>query len=308
MRVLFTGASSFTGYWFVRQLCHGSHEVVATFTREINDYSGLRKKRIDALPQQVAKVYSCPFGGKSFMDLISSRDRWDVLCHHATDTSRYKEADFDYVRAIDQNTCHIDEVLKELSARECKKIIVTGTVFEPGEGAGDPLLQAFSPYAVAKRATADLFHYFTTKYKTAFGKFVVPNPFGPLEEERFTSYLMRSWLKDETAVVKTPDYVRDNVHIGALAGAYADFVNRDWQGYVKFNPSGYVESQKDFALRVSHEVSQRWQKPCRVAFAEQKDFNEPLMRYNTDPIYGVVSDWNEAHAWDEIAEYYREIK
>jgi UDP-glucose 4-epimerase len=29
MRILFTGASSFTGYWFVRELVAAGHEVVA---------------------------------------------------------------------------------------------------------------------------------------------------------------------------------------------------------------------------------------------------------------------------------------
>ena len=31
MRILFTGASSFTGYWFIRELVAAGHRVIATF-------------------------------------------------------------------------------------------------------------------------------------------------------------------------------------------------------------------------------------------------------------------------------------
>ncbi len=309
MRILFTGASSFTGYWFIRELHRAGHEIVATFTKEPDAYYGVRKKRIDLLPHEVSQVFSCPFGSVPFMDLVCSRDRWDVLCNHATDTTHYKDIDFDYARAIKQNTCNINEVFKGLSVRKCSKIIVTGSVFEPGEGAGDPILRSFSPYGVAKRATSDLFQYFSVRHNMGFGKFVIPNPFGPLEEERFTFYLMCSWLKRETAVVKTPDYVRDNIHVSALALVYSDFVvNRDWSGYAKFNPSGYVESQKDFALRVSKEISKRWDMPCPVEVSQQKDFFEPLQRFNTDAVYGRISGWDEARAWDEMADYYHDLE
>ncbi|MDE2027235.1 MAG: NAD(P)-dependent oxidoreductase [Candidatus Omnitrophica bacterium] len=309
MQILFTGASSFTGYWFVRELCRGGHEVTATFTKGPGSYTGLRKRRIDLMPSEVSPVFSCSFGSPAFMELLRSRDRWDVLCHHATDTTRYKEADFDYVRAIAQNTNHIDDVLKELAMRQCSKVILTGSVFEPGEGQGDPVLEAFSPYGVGKRSTADLFGYFARRHGLSFGKFVIPNPFGPLEEERFTCYLMRSWLKGETAVVKTPAYVRDNIHVSALALAYSDFVGQGSSGrYARFNPSGYVESQKDFTLRVSREIAQRWKTPCPVEFLEQKDFSEPLQRYNTDAVYERVSGWDEARAWDEMSDYYRGMK
>jgi nucleoside-diphosphate-sugar epimerase len=45
MRILFTGASSFTGYWFVRELVAGGHEVIAA-CRGDGRYEGLRAERV----------------------------------------------------------------------------------------------------------------------------------------------------------------------------------------------------------------------------------------------------------------------
>ena len=36
------------------------------------------------------------------------------------------------------------------------------------------------------------------------GKFVIPNPFGPFEEARFVAYMMRAFLRRETATIGTP--------------------------------------------------------------------------------------------------------
>ena len=48
---------------------------------------------------------------------------------------------------------------------------------------------------------------FYAEREGALEKFVIPNPFGPYEEPRFTAYLMRTWLAGETAHVQTPRYV-----------------------------------------------------------------------------------------------------
>jgi hypothetical protein len=44
--------------------------------------------------------------------------------------------------------------------------------------------------------------------------------------------------------------------------------------------------------------------PCPVQLAVQTEFSEPLVRINTDPASAADLNWNEAVAWDELAEYY----
>ena len=48
MRILFTGASSFTGSWFVRTLAAAGHEIVATFRSPLTAYEGVRARRVAA--------------------------------------------------------------------------------------------------------------------------------------------------------------------------------------------------------------------------------------------------------------------
>jgi hypothetical protein len=139
-----------------------------------------------------------------------------------------------------------------------------------------------------------------------FEKFVIPNPFGPYEEPRFTAYLMKTWLASGTASVQTPRYVRDNIHVSLLAKAYAAFVGASpAQSTVRrLNPSGYPESQGAFAERMRDEIAARLGLPCRLELGVQTEFPEPPVRINTDILDGDTLGRNEAQAWDEFAAYH----
>jgi UDP-glucose 4-epimerase len=72
--------------------------------------------------------------------------------------------------------------------------------------------------------TAAAAEFYAGRDGFTFEKFVIPNPFGPFEEPRFTAHLIRSWMKGETAKVQTPRYVRENIPVTLLAKAYAAFI------------------------------------------------------------------------------------
>jgi hypothetical protein len=152
-----------------------------------------------------------------------------------------------------------------------------------------------------------MFRYHCGEAHIPLGKFVIPNPFGPFEEPRFTAYLMRSWKDGKPAGVKTPDYVRDNVPVDLLAAVYAQFAGRvatSKTDTLKINPSGYIEKQGDFAQRVADEARKRLGWECKLELARQEDFSEPLRRVNTDPAMPQVPGWNESAAWDAFVEFY----
>ena len=140
-----------------------------------------------------------------------------------------------------------------------------------------------------------------------YAKFVIPNPFGPLEEPRFCAYLVRTWKKGEAARVNTPAYVRDNIPVSLLARAYAKFAAETaaGTGKAKLNPSGYVESQGAFAERFAAAMRPRLGLACRLDLATQAEFSEPMMRVNTESAARYVAGWDETAAWDEAAEAYR---
>ena len=115
-------------------------------------------------------------------------------------------------------------MLEVLRGRGLKSVVLTGTYFEAGEGAGNEPQRTFSPYSLSKTLTFDAFPALCRDAGLPLGKFVIPNPFGPFEEPRFTAFLMNNWREGKPVEVKTPDYLRDNIHVDLLAAAYAKFV------------------------------------------------------------------------------------
>ena len=327
MRILFTGASSFTGLYFVKALTEAGHAVICPLRRPIEQYEGLRRQRLNQLlsvcrsslstaaGERVGVRGSSPgtffpiaaFGSESFLKLIRDRAPFDLVCHHGADVTNYKSPDFDPLRALENNTHNLPNVLTAFKDSGGKALLLTGTIFEMDEGKGDGPLHAFSPYGLSKGLTWQVFRYHCETVGLPIGKFVIPNPFGPWEEPRFTAYLMNTWKQGHTAKVQTPDYVRDNVHVDLLAAAYAKFAEEVVamsNAVSKLNPSGYVETQGAFAQRVAREVKARTKWTCDLELMAQQDFPEPRVRTNMQPATQLVPDWIESAAWDAFVSFY----
>jgi UDP-glucose 4-epimerase len=221
--------------------------------------------------------------------------------------TNYKSPDFDTIAALANNTHKLPLALTTMKAAGGRRVLLSGSAFEGGEGAGSQGLPDFSPYGLSKALTAQVFRFECARAGVGLGKFVIPNPFGPYEEPRFTGYLMKNWLAGATPNCSSPAYVRDNIHASLLARAYARIAGRvPAEGFAKINPSGYAESQGAFTLRLAEEMRPRLGLPCPVELKKQVDFPEPRVRINTDPAEDYAPGWDEAAAWDEMARYYQE--
>jgi UDP-glucose 4-epimerase len=307
MKVLLTGASSFTGYWFARALNEAGAHVVAPLRDAVANYrDGARAQRVRRLSEAAEIVEAAPFGSDRFIDLAAAGG-YGVLCHHAARVGDYRSPDFDVPAALQENTANLRAVLEPLARDGLNSVVMTGSVFEQNEGAGETPLAAFSAYGLSKGLTAEVVRHRCREFGLRYGKFVIPNPFGPLEEPRFCAYLVRTWRKGEIARVNTPSYIRDNIHVSLLAAAYAKFVGEiaAGKGRDKLNPSGYVETQGAFAERFAAAMRPRLGMECAIELAKQTDFSEPLMRVNVDSAARYVGAWEEAAAWDQAAEGYR---
>ncbi len=307
MRILFTGASSFTGMWFVEGLARRGHSVIAISRGDQGIHSGLRAERLARVADCCPIRWDAPFGSARFFEIIAAEGPFDILCHHGAETAAYRSKEFDCVGAVASNTWSLQAVLDALQAVGCRRIVLTGTVFEAGEGAGTAPLRAFNGYGLSKTLTSRIFEFYAEQEGIALGRFIIPNPFGPYEEPRFTEFLVRSWREGKTALVNTPRFVRDNIHVSLLAENYCGFVQAlPRTGCHKVNPSGYAETQGAFASRFAREVAARLKLEVPLEMVTQRIFDEPAIRINTDIAPGPEQDWDERRAWDELADYYAE--
>lgn len=297
MNIVMTGATSFSGMWFAKELIEKGHSLTLLLRRGVHEYSGIRQERLSHLAPHANVVEEAPFGSANFISALKER-HWDLFCHHASHVDDYKSPNFDVLKAVECNTKNLGEVLKALNGT---KLLLTGSVFEQGEG-GDA---AVSPYGLSKGLSFELFRFWCEKYNIPLGKFVIPNPFGPLEEGRFTSFLAKSWLEGATPVIQTPLYVRDNIPVRLLAMSYVQFAHDFFQGKThKINPSFSKETVEELTLRFSRELSKRFSLPCPFEKREQTEFLEPKVRVNTDPIKKEQFSWNETQDFDLLAEDY----
>ena len=117
---------------------------------------------------------------------------------------------------------------------------------------------------------------------------------------------MKAWLAGDTPTCSSPAYVRDNIHVSLLAKSYVWFAQSLGKSprFTKYNPSGYVESQGAFTLRMAREMRSRLNLPCLVELKKQKEFPEPRVRINTDVLDTDTLGWDESVAWDDLAAYY----
>ena len=118
MKILFTGGSSFTGFWFIRELAAAGHTVTAIFRKQAEEYS-------DATRRERVTLSFCRLAGRSTVAPSVMRDfwpciaegGWDLLCHHAADVTNYKSPDFDTVAALRNNTHNLSVCARRSQGR-----------------------------------------------------------------------------------------------------------------------------------------------------------------------------------------------
>ncbi len=305
--VLLTGASSFTGVWIAEALAGAGVSVIAPLLRPREAYSGVRLDRVLRLEQCARVTFDRPFGSERFLAEIRTSGGIDALAHHAAHITGYREPGFDPLDALARNTAGLGPVLESLREVGGRLVILTGSVFEAGEGGGDAP-PAVTPYGLSKTLTREAVAYWTGQAGLAFGRFVIPSPYGPLEAQRFGWRLFSDWFAGVTPTVRTPRYMRDHLTAPDLAAAYAAQViqafESDWAGFVA-RPSGWIASQGDFARRVAAEAANRLAIPCPLVLAEQSVLDEPLVRINS----GTTSSTPDGAPafWDQYVGWYAEL-
>ncbi len=310
MRVLFTGASSFTGSWILKALSSKGHEVGAIYTRHsVEAYQGLRRRRVEMTVPMVQAFWDCRTHDGSLARLLSETGSWDLLCLHGAEVGDYKSPNFDWRAALLRNTEGLSTLLEAFLKAGGRSVVYTGSYFEADEGQGTMPLRAFSPYGLSKTLTWQALRFECDKLGLSLGKFVLPNPVGPYEEPKMVSYLVDQWKAGRVPIIACPDYIRDNAPVHTLAAAYADFAVRTCTAprasLSRVNPSGWVSSNGDFVTRVAREFSKLSGRDFSVELGRQTTWAEPRERYNTEPCPGH-SEPGDLGFWKEWHSFYFE--
>lgn len=148
-----TGASSFTGFWFARALAEDGHQVQCTLQRASGEYvRHPLSERVRQLREFADVVESTSFGDDRFLDLVGRCP--DIVAHHGSLVGDYRSANFDVVGAVAENTRNVRAVMERMKVCGARAFVLTGTVFEPGEGVGTDPGRAFSSYGLSKGITS----------------------------------------------------------------------------------------------------------------------------------------------------------
>ena len=309
MRVLMTGASSFTGAWIARRLAEAGMAVTAPRRSGAAQDDALTFERLASLPRTVTVVEEAPLGSDRFLATFQEHGPFDVLCLHGATVGDHRAPGFDVLAALRRDTCRLDLVLDRFAATGGSSVVVTGSFFEADEGRGEAPHGAIGGYGLAKTLTWHAIRHAVEARGLKLGKFVIPHPYGPMEKPGLTSMLARSWLRGETPVITQPALVRDHIHVDLLARAYLALVQRldaaPARACLHAGPSGRVESVAAFVERFAAALGSRLgvPTPWRSEPAPM-DPAVPRLRYNPDPVASQHPGFDEAASCDELAAWY----
>ena len=300
MRVLCTGPTSFSGAFFIEELVRAGHEVLTTFTNPVDSYTGIRAIRAQKVLQCTEYVEEVSFGDDKFLDVVRS-EAIDIFCHHGAWTANYNSNDYDFQSAFANNTRNLPSICEALAKNNCKAVVVSASIFEGGINGSKP----FSPHGLIKQLTSQTTDFYAQQTGLHYSRFVIANPFGPLDNPKLIDYLCREWYAGKTPEIKTPLYVRDNIHVELLAKGFVYWLeNMPLQEPTSnFAPAGYISTMQDFVEKVAMEMRGRLSLDCAVRFAKQSDFSQPMVLVNDAPISHLFADWNEAQSWDALANH-----
>ena len=293
IKIIISGVSSFSGAHFAYQMLEEGFEVYG-FSRNVSDWTSEQDARIRWIRKKFPEF--------QIFDLVElnkiSHLEISAILLHGGVTLDYRNKSFD-VQAAVKESLEVNEILMSYFPKAA--IMQTGTFSEPDESSGEYPRSSFNPYSTSKALIwQELKKRYSSKRKMA--KYVMPNPFGPLESKRFTDYLLKSWAQKLVPEISFPFHVRDNVPIDLLRLHYSESVKRFLNDEKRsiFYPSKYPETVLAFAERYSREISKRSNLQLQLKIKLNSEYIEPIVRVNSEPCEWTVKNWNENLSWNYI--------
>lgn len=283
--ILFTGLSSFTGFYFVNLLSkYKNNKIFCTLSKKKKDYKFLKKKRIDLISKKknVNLIFNVKFGDRKFINLVNKR-KFDILCFHHAYTKDYNDdKKFKLKKSLNENLNNIDELFEFIERKS--KIIITNTIFQKISSKN---YKSINNYGVSKSISYEKIKSLCKLHNIKYKSFFITNPWGVYEEKKLHYYLFKNWFKNKVAIIKFPHYIRDNIHIEKLSKAYLEIINSRSKKKEYF-PSGYCSSNKVFIEALRKEFEKFFNIKTRVKYLKKINNEQPLIRINGKKILKKV--------------------
>jgi nucleoside-diphosphate-sugar epimerase len=286
-----------SGAVITRRLAERAHEVHIPLRRSREDYPALVSPPWRSNQQNVVVYDDVAHGSESMNAFIESVGA-EVFVIHAHPMTDFRSTDYSIAAAVEQMTTGIDRQMSAFAAHGGKVIVYSGTIFEPDNGLSPR--PGISRYGISKLAVFEIIRLAADRVGLDVRKVVIPNPFGAGESGRFGNYLAGSWRDNVVPAVRTPLYIRDNIPSAELAIRYVDYIEAGNERRDVIRPSGYIENQHDFALRVAREIGERLGRDLPIDAAAQTVFDEPIVLVN-DGSRSIEFRSVEKEFWDEYA-------
>lgn len=297
MRVLLTGVSSFTGAWFARALASAGAEVLAVPRRDPALWEPERRARLALVPASVRILPAAPFGSPRFLELLERIGPLDLLALHGAEARDHRSPAFDVEAAVAANTRNVEAVMETAARRGVRAVLVTGSLFEAGEGAGEEPLRAFNPYGLSKTRSFQRLAEAARRRGLAVGKFVVGHPVGPFDKPGLLRAFTEAWLRGGIPRLRHPQLVRDMQPVDRLARAYAGFafaLAERAGGIHRLVPRGFTGPLEELVEGIAAGLRRPLGLPCRFTVADPPERSgEPLCRIGLHPLHLLVPDWDE---------------
>ena len=300
MRVLLTGASSFTGCWIAQALLDRGAGVVAPLGGSRDEGDPLRQRRLARLAERCALVGEAGMGTSRLLDLAASEGPFDLVWLHGAEVGAFRRPDYDPLAAAAVTTAGAGDLM---GASRCAGVIVTGSVFEADEGRGDGAHGAIGAYGLAKTLAWQMLRFAAEERGLSITKLVIAHPFGPLEKPGLTTALLRAWSEGTPAILRHPTMVRDFLPVTWLAGAAADLALTPCAAWpARRTPSAFAEPVASFARRFADALRARCGFACEVRMAAEPS-SEPALRVGLERVSETADPtacdhfWNEYVAW-----------